>query len=128
MSSDDVFGKNLAKLQPIRQLENNWSVDIAGELAEYIDELSNMHFEVDGIPDLDFSEAALVVYHSSCTYSKKVEHLYKLAMAALETAKAKSKSKHSRRKKVSMVQSLAARKQMKLFSGMQHRPMPAGSR
>lgn len=103
MSSEDVQGKNLAKLQPIRQLENNWSVDIAGELSEYIDVLSNMNFEVDGIPDLDFSEAALVVYHSSCTYSKKVEHLYKLAMAALESAKAKSKSKTPRKRKVRLL-------------------------
>jgi Condensin II complex subunit CAP-H2 or CNDH2, N-terminal len=100
---DDAPGRLLQMLQPLRQLESNWSVDIAGELASYYEELSGLDFEVDGIAGLDFTDAALVVYHSSCTYSKKVEHLMKLTMSALESAKSKRKAKKGniRDKKVS---------------------------
>jgi hypothetical protein len=101
----DAPGRLLQMLQPLRQLESNWSVDIAGELASYYDELAGVDFEIDGIAGLDFTDAALVVYHSSCTYSKKVEHLMKLTMSALESAKAKRKAKkgQSRDKKVKSV-------------------------
>lgn len=90
---DDAPGRLLAILQPLRQLESNWSVDIAGELAGYYEELAGLDFEVDGITGLDFTDAALVVHHSSCTYGKKVEHLMKLTMAALESVKVKRKAK-----------------------------------
>lgn len=104
MAPDDAPGRLLAMLQPLRQLESNWSVDIAGELSSYYEELSCLDFEVDGITGLDFTDAALVVYHSSCTYSKKVEHLMKLTMSALESAKVKRKAKkgNSRDNKVSI--------------------------
>lgn len=101
--TDDAPSRLLAMLQPLRQLESNWSVDIAAELSTYLEELSGLDFEVDGIGGLDFTDAALVVYHSSCTYSKKVEHLMKLTMSALESAKVKRKAKkgNARDKKVS---------------------------
>ena len=70
MAPDESAGRLLAMLQPLRLLESNWSVDIAGELTGYCEELSSLDFEVDGITGLDFTDAAFVVYHSSCTYSK----------------------------------------------------------
>lgn len=93
MAPDESAGRLLAMLQPLRLLESNWSVDIAGELTGYCEELSSLDFEVDGITGLDFTDAAFVVYHSSCTYSKKVEHLRQLTMSALESAKMKRKTK-----------------------------------
>ena len=102
MAPDEAPGRLLAMLQPLRLLESSWSVDIAGELAGYHEELSSLDFEVDGITGLDFTDAALVVCHSSCTYSKKVEHLRQLTMSALESSKMKRKTKkgNSRDKKV----------------------------
>lgn len=76
-------------LQPIKQLEKNWDIDIAAELADYLEELSVLTFEVNGRKNLDFAEAALVVHSSSCTYGKKVDYLMKLTLAALESSKAK---------------------------------------
>jgi condensin-2 complex subunit H2 len=88
-------------LQPIKQLEKNWDIDIASELADYLDELSGLTFEVDGHANLNFAEAALVVHSSSCTYGKKVDYLMKLTMAALESAKGKQQeSKSSQKRKV----------------------------
>eukprot|EP00892_Ulva_mutabilis_P008374 jgi/Ulvmu1/5909/UM026_0031.1 len=82
-----------ALLQPIRDLEKNWDIDIAGELTDYLEELSQITFEVDGLCNLDFAEAALVVHGSSCTYGKKVEHLFKLTISALENVRQKHDKK-----------------------------------
>ena len=86
-------------LQPIKQLELSWDIDIAAELADYLEELSTLTFEVDGQSNLNFSEAAMVVHSSSCTYSKKVDCLMKLTLAALESAKAKQQESTSAAKK-----------------------------
>lgn len=90
-SQKEEHGKWAALLQPIKDLEKNWCVDIAGELTDYLEDLSGLTFEVDGLSNLNFAEAALVVHSSSCTYGKKVEYLMKLTTAALEAAKSKHK-------------------------------------
>lgn len=84
-------------LQPIKQLERNWDIDIASELTDYLEELSGLTFEVDGLANLDFAEAAMVIHSSSCTYAKKVDYLLKLTHAAIDSAKAKQSSKKQRR-------------------------------
>lgn len=101
MSDKEEHSKWHALLQPIRDLERNWDIDIAAELTDYLEELSQITFEVDGICNLDFSEAALVVHSSSCTYGKKVEHLLKLTVSALENVRHQHQRKLSgKRRKV----------------------------
>ena len=89
MSTEREESKWASLLQPIKQLEKNWDIDIASELTEYLVELAGLTFEVDGHKNLNFAEAALVVHSSSCTYGKKVDYLMKLTLAALESSKAK---------------------------------------
>jgi hypothetical protein len=49
-------------LQPIRDLAANWDIDIAAELEEYLDELDNITFTIEGCgPALNFAEAALLI-------------------------------------------------------------------
>jgi condensin-2 complex subunit H2 len=50
-------------LQPIRDLAANWDINIAGELEEYLDELENLTFTIEGCvgPSLNFAEAALLI-------------------------------------------------------------------
>ena len=65
-------------LEPIRDLAQNWSIDIASELEEYLTELEEITISFDDGVELDFAEAALVIQGSAVIYSKKVEHLYTL--------------------------------------------------
>lgn len=49
-------------LQPIRDLAANWDINIAGELEEYLEELENLTFTIEGCgPVLNFAEAALLI-------------------------------------------------------------------
>jgi hypothetical protein len=49
-------------LQPIRDLAANWDVNIAAELEEYLEELENLTFTIEGHgPSLNFAEAALLI-------------------------------------------------------------------
>jgi condensin-2 complex subunit H2 len=50
-------------LQPIRDLAANWDINIAGELEEYLEELENLSFTIEGCagPSLNFAEAALLI-------------------------------------------------------------------
>ncbi len=49
-------------LQPIRDLASNWDINIAGELEEYLEELENLTFAIEGCgPSLNFAEAALLI-------------------------------------------------------------------
>jgi Condensin II complex subunit CAP-H2 or CNDH2, N-terminal len=99
MAQEREESKWASLLQPIKQLEKNWDIDIASELTDYLEELAGLTFEVNGQANLNFAEAALVVHSSSCTYGKKVDYLMKLTLAALESAKAKQQENGSARKK-----------------------------
>jgi condensin-2 complex subunit H2 len=70
-------------LEPIRDLAQNWSIDIAGELEEYLGELESITISFDDGRTLNFAEAALLIQGSTCIYSKKVEHLYTLVYHVL---------------------------------------------
>uniref|UniRef100_A0A8C8D9F4 Condensin-2 complex subunit H2 n=1 Tax=Oncorhynchus tshawytscha TaxID=74940 RepID=A0A8C8D9F4_ONCTS len=60
-------------------LTKNWDIDVASELADYLEELDEMCISFDwGKTTLNFAEAALLIQGSACIYSKKVEHLYNL--------------------------------------------------
>ncbi|EDQ87744.1 uncharacterized protein MONBRDRAFT_26851 [Monosiga brevicollis MX1] len=71
-------------LQPIRDIADNWNIDIARELEEYLGEIENLEFCFEGSSEtFNFAEAALVIQGSACIYSKKVEYLYNLVYETL---------------------------------------------
>ncbi|XP_062338933.1 condensin-2 complex subunit H2 [Osmerus eperlanus] len=81
-------------LQPIRELTKNWDVDVAAELADYLEELDEMCITFDGgKTTLNFAEAALLIQGSTCIYSKKVEHLYNLVYQTLDYISARNKKR-----------------------------------
>eukprot|EP00698_Gefionella_okellyi_P007234 TRINITY_DN1759_c0_g2_i1.p1 TRINITY_DN1759_c0_g2~~TRINITY_DN1759_c0_g2_i1.p1 ORF type:complete len:612 (+),score=202.37 TRINITY_DN1759_c0_g2_i1:17-1852(+) len=87
MASQATFEENRFAhlLQPIRELADNWSIDIAHDLEEYLGELERVAFTFDGgRTNLNFTEAALLIQGSACVYSKKVEYLYNLVHKTLD--------------------------------------------
>nr|XP_046155104.1 condensin-2 complex subunit H2-like [Oncorhynchus gorbuscha] len=84
-------------LQPIRELTKNWDIDVASELADYLEELDEMCISLDGgKTTLNFAEAALLIQGSACIYSKKVEHLYNLVYQTLDYINDRNKKKEKR--------------------------------
>jgi condensin-2 complex subunit H2 len=72
-------------LEPIRDLAQNWSIDLATELEDYLHELEEITISFDGgETNVNFAEAALLIQGSACVYSKKVEYLYNLLYHTLE--------------------------------------------
>ncbi|GFR40266.1 hypothetical protein Agub_g435 [Astrephomene gubernaculifera] len=80
-------------LKPIRDLQENFSIDLAGELEEYLELLEHAEFSFEGDRQgmVDFAQAALVIQGSTCVYSKKVEYLYNLVYQALEAVKGRKR-------------------------------------
>ena len=96
-------------LQPIRDLAQNWHIDLATELEDYLQELDSLTVLIDPSPSslssptssssspassslpLNFAEAALLIQGSACVYSKKVEYLYSLLYATLDVVIDKAK-------------------------------------
>ncbi|KAF2074003.1 hypothetical protein CYY_004679 [Polysphondylium violaceum] len=86
-------------LQPIRDLAENWSIDISKELEEYLNELSTLTYSIEGYNQtFNFAEAALLIQGSTSIYSKKVEHLYALVYETV----ALIHTKNSRKKPTSI--------------------------
>ncbi|KAJ5067122.1 condensin-2 complex subunit h2 [Anaeramoeba ignava] len=84
-------------LKPIRGLAENWNIDIAKELEEYLTELESIKFTFDGgKTHLNFAEAALLIQGSACVYSKKVEYLYNLLYQTLDLLTEKRKNQKSK--------------------------------
>jgi hypothetical protein len=94
-----------ALLKPIRDLTENWDVDIAHLLEDYLEELEELRLpssltslslvssslpntsettRLEGQHSLNFAEAALLIQGSTAIYSKKVEYLHHLVFQALE--------------------------------------------
>lgn len=81
-------------LQPIRDLTENWEVDVAAQLGEYLEELDQICISFDeGKTTVNFIEAALLIQGSACVYSKKVEYLYSLVYQALDFISDKKQAK-----------------------------------
>src|SRR5690349_15653367 len=82
-------------LQPIRDLVENWEIDLAAELEDYLGELEHVtiSFSDSKGGTLNFAEAALLIQGSACVYSKKVEYLYSLLTVTLDAIHAKRKQK-----------------------------------
>ncbi|CAA0834829.1 Condensin-2 complex subunit H2 [Striga hermonthica] len=85
-------GNFLKTVQPLRDLESNWTVDLAKNLEEYL--LNICSGQISGYEDaifsVNFAEAALVLQGSVQVYSRKVEYLYSLVLHALDFISHKS--------------------------------------
>ena len=85
MDEDEVQNPRFESLlKPIRDLSENWSIDIAQELESYLDELGDIQVSFGGSDTLNFAEAALLIQGSACIYSKKVEYLHALVFKACD--------------------------------------------
>ncbi|KAK8308561.1 hypothetical protein V6Z12_D02G067900 [Gossypium hirsutum] len=75
-------------LQPERDLEANWEVDLAKKLEDYLLKICSGEItgsqDDDGHSPVNFAEAALLLQGSVQVYSRKVEYLYNLVLHALE--------------------------------------------
>ncbi|XP_028810843.1 condensin-2 complex subunit H2 isoform X2 [Denticeps clupeoides] len=81
-------------LQPIRDLTQNWDIDLASQLAGYLEELDQMCISFDGGKTmLNFAEAALLIQGTTCIYGKKVELLHNLVFQTLDYISDKNKKK-----------------------------------
>lgn len=59
-SKEDLESRFGHLLQPIRDLAQNWNIDIAGELEEYLEELENITISFEGgATNVDFAEGPL---------------------------------------------------------------------
>ncbi len=87
-TSDDsgsLHSKFQHLLQPIRDLAQNWNIDIAQDLENYLDQLDDIQVSVDGGQSLvNFAEAALLIQGSACVYSRKVDLLSHLVQHVLD--------------------------------------------
>ncbi|XVF62558.1 hypothetical protein PTKIN_Ptkin09bG0017800 [Pterospermum kingtungense] len=77
------------RVQPERDLEANWDVDLAKKLEDYLlkicsGEITGSQGFEDGSSPVNFAEAALLLQGSVQVYSRKVEYLYNLVLHALE--------------------------------------------
>jgi len=72
-------------LKPLKDLAENWNIDIAAELLEYLEELDSIVINFEhGEMGLNFAEAALLIQGSTMVYSKKVEFLHALVFQTLD--------------------------------------------
>eukprot|EP00112_Aurelia_sp_Birch-Aquarium-sp1_P003926 Seg1445.7 transcript_id=Seg1445.7/GoldUCD/mRNA.D3Y31 product="Condensin-2 complex subunit H2" protein_id=Seg1445.7/GoldUCD/D3Y31 len=72
-------------LKPIRDLNENWNIQLAEELEKYHEEIEGVQISFDGgKTTLNFAEAAMLIQGSACVYSKKVEYLYSLTHSTLQ--------------------------------------------
>ncbi|XP_020095468.1 condensin-2 complex subunit H2 [Ananas comosus] len=76
-------------LQPNRDPQSNWEVDLAANLEEYLlricsGEISAADDQDHALHSVNFAEAALLLQGSVQVYSRKVEYLYSLVLHALE--------------------------------------------
>ncbi|KAL0923401.1 hypothetical protein M5K25_007457 [Dendrobium thyrsiflorum] len=76
-------------LQPRRDLQSNWEVDLAKNLEDYL--LKICSGKVTSDQSVNFAEATLLLQGSVQVYSRKVEYLYSLVLHVLEFLSQKRK-------------------------------------
>ncbi|KAL1807382.1 hypothetical protein ACET3Z_024372 [Daucus carota] len=76
-------GGSFHMIQPHRDLEVNWGIDIAKNLENYLLKIYSAGVGNDG-HSIDFAEAALLLEGSVQVYSRKVEYLHSLVRQAVE--------------------------------------------
>ena len=83
-----------ALLQPIRDLAQNWAIDVARDLEDYLEELEGITGSFDGgVTSHMFVEAASLIQGSAAIYSRKVEYLYALIYQTLDLITQQRKKK-----------------------------------
>ncbi|KAL6966314.1 hypothetical protein U1Q18_032095 [Sarracenia purpurea var. burkii] len=89
-------GARFHTVQPLRDLESNWAVDLAKNLEEYLLKICSGEITGDdnGHLSVNFAEAALLLQGSIQVYSRKVEYLYSLVLHALEFISQKRQHDH----------------------------------
>nr|XP_043607938.1 condensin-2 complex subunit H2 [Erigeron canadensis] len=79
---------NFHGVQPHRDLQSNWEVDLVNKLQSYLLKICSGEFtgQEDSANHLsvNFAEAALLIQGSVQVYSKKIDYLYSLVVHALE--------------------------------------------
>uniref|UniRef100_A0A0R3RVE6 Condensin-2 complex subunit H2 n=1 Tax=Elaeophora elaphi TaxID=1147741 RepID=A0A0R3RVE6_9BILA len=101
MAEDDELSTRYAfLLQPIRDLQKNWDIDISHLLEEFVErirELSDQSgFDDEGTGREDkfnFAEAAILIQGSTMVYGKKVEYVHGLARDFYEQLRDKKTSR-----------------------------------
>ena len=69
MSSQDYDSKYRALIEPIRDLAQNWNIDISSSLEEYLRELEDIRIHIEGDEyKLNFAEAALLIQVGISTF------------------------------------------------------------
>ena len=72
-------------IQPIHDLAQNWDINIADSLTDYLDELDDIRIKFGSkSKSLNFAQAAMVIQGSTAIYSRKVEYLHRLVFQTLE--------------------------------------------
>lgn len=71
-------------VQPERDLQSNWEVDLATKLEDYLFKICSGEIPDEAHIPVNFAEAALLLQGSVQVYSRKVEYLYSLVLRALE--------------------------------------------
>ncbi|XP_016470818.2 condensin-2 complex subunit H2-like [Nicotiana tabacum] len=91
-AADEENVKFHSVVQPLRDLESNWGVDLAKNLEEYLLKICSGEITRDNYDDghVNFAEAALLLQGSVQVYSRKVEYLYSLVLHCLEFITKKS--------------------------------------
>ncbi|XP_057806042.1 condensin-2 complex subunit H2 [Salvia miltiorrhiza] len=90
-SSESSSGRFLQTVRPLRDLESNWTVDLAKNLEEYLLKVCSGQISgEDAKLSVNFAEAALLLQGSVQVYSRKVEYLYSLVLHALDFISKKS--------------------------------------
>ncbi|XP_017702185.2 condensin-2 complex subunit H2 isoform X2 [Phoenix dactylifera] len=85
--TSEAGGARFHVLQPNRDLQSNWEVDLAKNLEEYLLMICSGEIPSDqdhALHSVNFAEAALLLQGSVQVYSRKVEYLYSLVLHALE--------------------------------------------
>ncbi|XP_063074121.1 condensin-2 complex subunit H2 isoform X2 [Engraulis encrasicolus] len=81
-------------LKPIRELTENWEVDLVAQLGDYLQELEEVQISFDGgKTTMNFAEAALLLQGTTSIYGKKVELLHRLVFQTLDYISNKNKKK-----------------------------------
>eukprot|EP00756_Hemistasia_phaeocysticola_P010843 Hpha_TRINITY_DN15055_c5_g2::TRINITY_DN15055_c5_g2_i1::g.126256::m.126256 len=76
-------GKYDQILNPLREMEKVWGINLAGVLQDYVSEVAAVTVEM-GARVLNFAQAAMLIMGASTIYSRKVDLLQELAQEVYE--------------------------------------------
>ncbi|KAK6111823.1 hypothetical protein QQG55_45165 [Brugia pahangi] len=100
MTDEDELSTRYAfLLQPVRDLQKNWDIDISHLLEEFVERIRELSDhseqedeEIGGGDKFNFAEAAILIQGSTMIYGKKVEYVHGLAQGFYEQLRDKKAS------------------------------------